>query len=238
MSRLASCCGAVPGRRPKPSEPTESPLHTWPQVERPPVEYEGIATSRLERPDFTPYEFETDGGVWVRLHDMRFVGFDYLAQPPTLTMRFVYDDPEWTPPGARTTPVAVFEFSGVQVWQWEDDHDLSRRQPMCAARSAVSTTTHPPTCSLLALLIRRCCSQAADWPSTWNRRTARSRESSTCPQVGRLKTSSQRRRRSRGTSSSCTPGPSFCGMSERSTLSSSRVAQDTTPARPEGGSRD
>lgn len=88
------------------------------------MEYGGIATSSLERPDFTPYEFETDGGVWVRLHDMRFVGFDYLAQPPTLTMRFVYDDPEWTPPGARTTPVAVFEFSGVQVWQWEDDHDL------------------------------------------------------------------------------------------------------------------
>jgi hypothetical protein len=111
-------------RRPKPSKPAaavESPLHAWPQVDGPPVEYVGIAPSDLKRPDFTPYEFQTDGGVWVRLHDMQFVGFDYGVQPPTLTMRFVYD---WTPPEARTTPVAVFQFNGVQVWQWEDEYDV------------------------------------------------------------------------------------------------------------------
>ncbi len=112
-------------RRPKSSEQTkESPLHAWPQVEAPPVEYSGIAASSLEGLHFTPYEFQTDGGVWVRLHDMQFVGFDYQVQPPTLNMRFVYDDPGWTPPEARATPVAVFRFSDVQVWQWEDDYDL------------------------------------------------------------------------------------------------------------------
>jgi hypothetical protein len=62
--------------------------------------------------------------VWVRLHDMQFLGFEYKVQPPTLTLRFVYDDPEWTPPEARTAPLAVFQFSDVLVWQWEDDHDL------------------------------------------------------------------------------------------------------------------
>jgi hypothetical protein len=110
--------------RRRPTKPTASSLHAWPQSERAPAEFEGIATSSLEEPDFTPYEFQTDGGVWVRLHDMQFLGFGYEPQPPTLTMRFLYDDPEWTPAEARTTPVAVFLFSDVQVWQWEDEYDL------------------------------------------------------------------------------------------------------------------
>jgi hypothetical protein len=56
---------------------------------------------------------------------MRFLGFDYQVQPSTLTLRFLYDDPQWMPPEAEETPVAVFRFTGVQVWQWEDDFDLS-----------------------------------------------------------------------------------------------------------------
>jgi hypothetical protein len=88
------------------------------------VEFVGIATSSVELPDFTPYDFQTDTGVCVRLHDMQFLGFDYRVQPSTLTMRFVYDDPEWTPPEARSTPVAVFRFGDVQVWEWEDAFDL------------------------------------------------------------------------------------------------------------------
>jgi hypothetical protein len=95
------------------------------RVERVPVDYQGIARSSLERSDFTPYEFETDGGVPVRLHDMQLVGFDYQVQPPALTMRFVYDDPEWTPTEALATPVVVFRFSDVHVRQWEDD-DLAQ----------------------------------------------------------------------------------------------------------------
>jgi hypothetical protein len=56
---------------------------------------------------------------------MQFLGFDYQVNPPTLTMRFIYDGhPEWTPPEARATPVAAFSFSGVQVWEWENDFDL------------------------------------------------------------------------------------------------------------------
>ena len=109
-------------RRAKPAEPPGT--HAWPVVERPAVEFSGIARSYLDRPDFTPYEFQTDAGVWVRLHDMQFLGFEFQVRPSTLTMRFVYDDIAWTPPEARPTPVAVLRFSDVQVWQWEDDVDL------------------------------------------------------------------------------------------------------------------
>ncbi|RHA37745.1 hypothetical protein D1825_16010 [Cellulomonas rhizosphaerae] len=76
------------------------------------------------RRDFTLYEFQTEAGMWVRLHDMRFIGFDYQVQIPTLTLRFVYDDPQWTPPEARATPVAVLSFREVLVHAWEDDDDL------------------------------------------------------------------------------------------------------------------
>ncbi len=55
---------------------------------------------------------------------MQFSGFGYEVLTAELTMRFVYADSQWTPPEARATPVAVFRFSGVQVWQWEDDYDL------------------------------------------------------------------------------------------------------------------
>ena len=77
-------------------------------------------------PDWSgyPYEFETSDGVPVRLHDMAYEGFEFRVLPPTLVLRFRYDDPEWTPPTATATPVAVFTFTGVQVWQWEDEHDM------------------------------------------------------------------------------------------------------------------
>ncbi len=93
------------------------------------MEFSGIARTSLERPDFSPYEFQTESGVWIRLHDMRLLGFDYQVEPSTLTMRFLYHDPEWTPPEAVETPVAVFRFSDVQVWQWKDDFDLLESPP-------------------------------------------------------------------------------------------------------------
>ena len=111
-------------KRKQPSRTTEAPTEAGPEVSSSAVEYEGIAQSSLHRADFTPYEFQTEAGVWVRLHDMQFLGFEYEVQAPALTMRFVYDDPDSTPPEARSTPLAVFRFSDVQVWQWEDDHDL------------------------------------------------------------------------------------------------------------------
>ena len=46
---------------------------------------------------------------------MQFLGFDYQTEPPTVTTHFRYDDPEWAPPGAGRTPVAVSRFSDVQV---------------------------------------------------------------------------------------------------------------------------
>jgi hypothetical protein len=96
---------------------------------RTPVEFSGIAEDSVGRPDFGLYEFQTDGGVWVRLHEMRFLGFDYVVQPATLTVRFVYDDPKWTPQEASATPVAVFQFTDVLVWQWEDDYALRFETP-------------------------------------------------------------------------------------------------------------
>lgn len=92
--------------------------------ERAGTSFAGIAVSSLERRDFTPYDFQTDEGVWVRLHDMQFMGFDYQVRTAALTLRFVYDNPEWTPPEARATPVAVFRFSDVVMHAWEDDEDL------------------------------------------------------------------------------------------------------------------
>ncbi|MGY2130526.1 hypothetical protein [Blastococcus sp. SYSU DS0617] len=103
-----------------------------------------MARSSLDRPDFTPYEFQTEGGVWIRLHEMQFVGFDYQVRPPTLTIRFVYDEPEWTPAEAEATPVAVFRFSDVQVWQWEDEYDLFET-PVDVRGQVRQLDYYPPT---------------------------------------------------------------------------------------------
>lgn len=92
------------------------------------VEFVGIADESLARPDFTPYEFQTEAGVWVRLHDMRFLGLEYDALPRTLTLRFLYDDPAWTPPGAESTPLAVLRFEDVLIRRWED-HVSTRETP-------------------------------------------------------------------------------------------------------------
>jgi hypothetical protein len=133
----------------------QPPTHAWPLADRPPVEYEGIARSSLERPDFSPYEFQTESGFSARLHDMQFRGFAYQVQPPTLTMRFVYADPEWMLPEARATPVAVFRFSDVQVWQWEDEYDLLET-PVDAREQVSDLGYYPPTnvFSLLTLNTR------------------------------------------------------------------------------------
>ncbi len=108
----------------------DAPTLALPQVEGAPVEFAGIATSSLERPDFGPYEFQTDDGVWIRLHEMRCLGFDYVVQAATLTVRFVHADPQRTPAEALAAPVAVFHFTDVLVWQWEDDHAVMLEAPV------------------------------------------------------------------------------------------------------------
>lgn len=90
----------------------------------PPVEFAGIARSSLHRADFSPYEFQTEEGVWVRLHDMSFVSLEYTPQERGLTLRFSNDFP-WTPESAKSAPLAAFVFDSVQILQWEDDTTLS-----------------------------------------------------------------------------------------------------------------
>lgn len=108
------------------------------------MKFSRIARSGLERPDVTPLGFTTDNGLWVRLHDMQFLGFDYQIEPPTVTTHFRYDDPEWAPPGAGRTPVAVSRFSDVQVRRWEDDVD--RIETPAEYRGQVSDLRyHQPT---------------------------------------------------------------------------------------------
>jgi len=73
-----------------------------------------------------PYEFWTEDDVPVRLHDMAFLGVSYAVDVPSLTLRFAYEEPRWTPPEARATPIAIFRFDGVRIWGWEDDRDVVR----------------------------------------------------------------------------------------------------------------
>lgn len=66
-----------------------------------------------------PYEFFTDRGVRVFLHDADFLGVLWL---PGATARFyfVYDS-EWTPREAKESPVIELSFSQVRVLLWETD---------------------------------------------------------------------------------------------------------------------
>lgn len=112
-------------RRPPRGDPLASPQGAAGEAG---VEFVGIADESLARPDFTPYEFRTDAGVWVRLHDMRFLGLEYEALPRVLTLRFIYDDPAWTPPEAEATPLASFRFEDVLILRWED-HASTRETP-------------------------------------------------------------------------------------------------------------
>jgi len=70
-----------------------------------------------------PYEFDDGTGEHVPVHLMDFIGIEYRVDPPRLIVRFAYGEPRTSTeqPGA---PIAVFEFHDVQIWQWEDDHDL------------------------------------------------------------------------------------------------------------------
>ena len=68
------------------------------------------------------YEFWTDSGVPVRLHEATFRGFEYRLHPePSLTVTFEYDNPEWTPTEALRTPVIEIRFDGVSRLRWEEE---------------------------------------------------------------------------------------------------------------------
>ena len=85
------------------------------------TEFVGVSTDPRGgvRTGVGPYEFFTDGGVRVSLHDADFLGLMWL---PGATARFyfVYDS-EWTPSEAKESPVIELTFSQVQVFLWETD---------------------------------------------------------------------------------------------------------------------
>lgn len=66
-----------------------------------------------------PYEFFTDKGEHVYLHDMDFLG---VAWRPVGTMQFYFRYAEdWTPAEVRESPVVELTFHGVDVRHWATD---------------------------------------------------------------------------------------------------------------------
>lgn len=91
------------------------------------VEFVGVSTDpgRGVREGVGPYEFVTDAGVHVYLHDADFLGLVWL---PNATARFYFVyDPETAPLFAvKETPVIELTFSQAQVLFWETDSDALR----------------------------------------------------------------------------------------------------------------
>ncbi|WP_406312476.1 hypothetical protein OHA77_28400 [Streptosporangium sp. NBC_01639] len=78
------------------------------------------------------YEFRTEEGAHIYLHDTDFRRLTYdPGRPPTLELEFVYD-PQWTPPELSNTPVVVFRFEDVRLVEWHEDqegHDSVNAHP-------------------------------------------------------------------------------------------------------------
>jgi len=95
------------------------------------TEFLGVSTEpqRGVKEPVGPYEFFTETGVHVYLHDADFLG---LAWQPDATLRLYFaHDPDWMPSGAEATPVVELTFSGVQVLEWETDVEaLSQTVPV------------------------------------------------------------------------------------------------------------
>ncbi|WP_440072314.1 hypothetical protein [Streptosporangium sp. OZ121] len=69
------------------------------------------------------YEFRTEEGALVHLHDTDFRRLTYEpGRPPTLELEFVHD-PQWTPPELSETPVVVFRFEDVRLVEWHEDQE-------------------------------------------------------------------------------------------------------------------
>lgn len=81
------------------------------------------------------YEFFTNTGVHIYLHDTDFLGIVWQPKA-TMCLYFSYDE-DWTPPEAQDTPVVELVFSDVQVLQWETDLGaLSGDEPFLGEVSA------------------------------------------------------------------------------------------------------
>ncbi len=78
------------------------------------------------------YEFRTEEGAHVYLHDTDFRRLTHEpGRPPTLELEFVHD-PRWTPPELSKTPIVVFRFEDVRLVEWHEDqegHDCVNANP-------------------------------------------------------------------------------------------------------------
>ncbi|MGS2640881.1 hypothetical protein [Streptosporangium sp. LJ11] len=69
------------------------------------------------------YEFWTEEGAHVYLHDTDFSRLTYEpGRSPTLELEFVHDL-RWTPPELSKTPVVVFRFEAVRLVEWHEDQE-------------------------------------------------------------------------------------------------------------------
>ena len=69
------------------------------------------------------YEFWTEEGAHIYLHDTDFRRLTYEpGRPPTLEVEFVHD-PQWTSPELSKTPVVVFRFEDVRLIEWLEDQE-------------------------------------------------------------------------------------------------------------------
>lgn len=69
------------------------------------------------------YEFWTADGVPVYLHDTTLISLDWQPVRRRLGLRFVYDDPQWTPPEVARTPIVLMDFERVVLLEWSQDNE-------------------------------------------------------------------------------------------------------------------
>jgi hypothetical protein len=81
--------------------------------QRAPTRFLGVTLDEVRAAGTGLYEVTTTTGVPVRLHDMSLTRLAHDEAARTLVIEFLHDDPQWTPPEAETTPLAVFSFDDV-----------------------------------------------------------------------------------------------------------------------------
>ncbi|GAA1117833.1 hypothetical protein GCM10009630_14440 [Kribbella jejuensis] len=67
------------------------------------------------------FEFWTDQGVPVYLHDMELTSVEVRPVERVVVVKFEYTEPSWTPAAAAATPVVQMRFEGVTVRWWNQE---------------------------------------------------------------------------------------------------------------------
>jgi hypothetical protein len=89
--------------------------------QRAPTRFVGVTLDEVRAAGTGLYEVTTTAGVPVRLHDMSLTRLAHDEAARTLVIEFLYDDPQWTPHEAESTPLAVFSFDDVEVVEQQDE---------------------------------------------------------------------------------------------------------------------